>query len=88
MSRKSGAIDLAARVRRTSLWAVASSLFARWLKNHTRTCDYAAGVEKMSEELLGFAEPILDRLAHSTRKRQPAAIHGSRSDRDCRQAAS
>ena len=114
-------------------------LIVRTLAQETRApAINAASVEKMSQVLLGFAEPILDRLAPLDEKKamlffaitdycmisseeqrhmrwelrhilnnahnrahfedahpaqngtlpaQPAAIHGSRSDRDCRQAA-
>src|SRR5208282_2532378 len=37
--RKSGAIDLAARVRRTSLWASTSSLFTPWRRTRTCNCE-------------------------------------------------
>jgi hypothetical protein len=140
MSKKSGVIDLAARVRRTSLWAVASSLFARWLKNRTRTCNQTPlAWRKCPKCFWDLPSGSWTAWRHSTRKRrcfsspsclellpdffegtrahalgvtahfqqrpqpgrlrdahpaqngtlpaEPAAVHGSRSDRDCRQAA-
>jgi len=67
--RKSGAIHLAARVRRTSLRASASSLFALAQEPHARLRVNAGGVEKMSDVLLRFAEPILNCSAPIDEKR-------------------
>jgi hypothetical protein len=61
--KKKRAIDLAARVRRTSLWAGAAHCSHAAQEPHAHLRLNAAGVDKMSEVLLGFAKPILDRLA-------------------------